>query len=191
MKKTVLFILLSMFTSYLLQAQASFGVKAGVNLGSLTGEFPYGQKTRVSFNAGFVSEFPLSDSFSIQPELFYSDKGTQVIQRDASTVEFQLSYVELPVLAKIYFAEGYSSFEIGPQFGYKLTEKVEGETPDADFARDFDTSIVAGLSYKFDNGFFVTGRYIYGIPDQFIKNAFMGNPYARLSTVQFSLGYMF
>ncbi|GLB53849.1 hypothetical protein NBRC110019_28900 [Neptunitalea chrysea] len=191
MKKTVLLIVSLMFTALCVNAQASFGVKAGVNVASLTGKFPYGQKSKIGLNAGFVSEFPMSDSFSIQPELFYSDKGTQVVLTDGTAVKYKLDYVELPVLAKIYFAEGFSSFEIGPQIGLKLSEKVDGTAVEEDYARDFDTSLVAGLSYKFEGGIFVTTRYIYGIPDQFIKAKFMGSNYSRLSNIQFSLGYMF
>lgn len=74
-------------------------------------------------------EFPISERFSFQPELLYSGQGFTMLTRNQDNifdtdenVEFQLAYLQLPLMAKFYLIEGLF-IEAGPQFGYKLSEK--------------------------------------------------------------------
>lgn len=54
-----------------------FGVKAGLNLASVTGDFTDDFDGRASLHFGVVAEFKISDVFSFQPELIYSSQGAK------------------------------------------------------------------------------------------------------------------
>ncbi len=194
MKKKLLCVLAILGSVTFSTAQSSsgfdFGIKAGVNIAGLSGDnFEDAQKELIRFHGGLVGELHMSYFFSLQTELTYSAQGIEVIDDDGPNMNYQMNYLQLPVMAKFYFVEDYSSLEIGPQFSYKINEKVDAF--DEDRLRDFDLGIVAGLTYKFDNGIFVSGRYYYGLDDLLITRVTFGSGYIRNNVVQFSLGYMF
>src|SRR5690606_16273456 len=111
--------------------------------------------------------------------VLYSGQGFTIKSNDQDNVfdtdenvEYQLSYIQVPLLAKIYLIEGLN-VEIGPQFGFKLNEEIDteptadaGDTeidPDDSYIRDFDAAAAVGAGYKFDNGFFLSARYTHGL----------------------------
>lgn len=207
MKRNVLLLFLVVFVSVAVKAQADqslaqFGIKGGVNLATLTADdFEDGADSRTSFNVGILAELPLSDRFSIQPEVLYSSQGFDIQQNDdGDDLEYQLDYIQVPILAKIYLIKGLS-VEAGPQFGFKANEEIDSNPngDDGDFVidqdssvfKDFDTSIVGGVSYKFETGFFVSGRYTYGLTNIF-KDGIIGDNFEAKNAVwQFGLGFMF
>lgn len=194
MKKKLLCVLAILASVTFSTAQSSsgfdFGIKGGVNIAGLAGDnFQDAQKELISFHGGLVGELHFSYLFSVQTELTYSEQGIQVIDNDGPDLDYKMNYLQLPVMAKFYFVEDYSSLEFGPQFSYKINEDVE--TYSEDRLRDFDFGIVAGLTYKFDNGIFVSGRYYHGLDDLLISSSAFGSAYIRSNNIQFSLGYMF
>ncbi len=194
MKKKLLCVLAILGSVTFSVAQSSsgfdFGIKGGVNIAGLSGDnFEDAQKELISFHGGLVGELHMSYYFSLQTELTYSAQGIQVVDDEGPDLDYKMNYLQLPVMAKFYFVEDYSSIEIGPQFSYKFNESVD--TYEEDKLRDFDFGIVAGLTYKFDNGVFVSGRYYHGLDDLLISTRAFGSGYIRSSVIQFSLGYMF
>lgn len=184
------------------QSLAQFGIKGGVNFATITGDdFEDGADPRTSFNVGVLAELPLSDRFSIQPEVLYSSQGFDIEQNENSDdVEYQLDYIQVPVLAKIYLIKGLS-VEAGPQFGFKANEEIDNN-PNGDdgdlviddensLVKDFETSIVGGVSYKFDTGFFISGRYTYGLTNIFEDDVLSDNIEAKNAVWQVGLGFMF
>lgn len=195
MKKTIYFLFGIFLCSVCYSnAQMSYGVKAGVNISSLTGEFKrgIGQKSMINFHAGFVTEFPLSDRFSLQPEAYFSRQGTQIVQPNGNEIKYHLDYVNIPVLAKFYIVEGYSSVEIGPQFSVQTSEKLDPNVDGKEeYTRDFDKALVLGTTYQFDNGLFCSLRFNVGFSDLFITHSLYGNGHAASRYAQFSVGYKF
>lgn len=173
MKKSFLFIAAMVLTTTFVAAQESvyFGVKGGLNLSNFSGDgwsdFDDG-KARTAYHLGLLAEVPVSDRFSIQPEVLYSAQGYD-IQRidDGQDVEFQLDYITVPVLAKVYILEGLS-LEAGPQFGFLVQNEVKSPSATFELNEDnfnnFDLSLGLGASYKF-NKFFLYGRYNAGMTD--------------------------
>ena len=111
------------------QSELAFGIKGGVNFSNLTGdgfdEFD-DDSARTSFNLGALVEIPVTEKFAIQPEVFYSGQGFDLVQReDAEDTEFQLDYINVPVLAKIYLVQGLY-LEAGPQVGFLVDSQIEG-----------------------------------------------------------------
>ncbi|MDT0644308.1 porin family protein [Zunongwangia sp. F363] len=186
MKKSVLIIALAIFGVTGMKAQefVQFGIKGGANFSTFTGDGIQGFEdpdSRTSFNVGVLAEIPLiEDRFSIQPEVLYSAQGFDISddQQDNifdvdDNVEYQLDYISVPVLAKIYLVDGLS-VEAGPSFNFKVNEEIDnaplqdgGDTDVSDVSavQDFEIAGAAGLEYKFNNGFFIQGRYTYGFSD--------------------------
>ena len=143
---------------------------------------------------GAIAEIPLiDDSFSIQPEVIYSRQG---FERDYSflgnnyTAEYQLDYINVPILAKLYIVKGFS-IEAGPQFGFKINEKIDLDNNDGnageelDEVNDFDMSLAAGLTFQFDGGLFINGRYNHSF------NEVIKDTDAKNSVFQVGLGFKF
>src|SRR5690606_28120677 len=141
-----------------------FGVKGGVNFSSFTGD-GYDDfvdpEERTSFHLGLLAEIPLSDRFSIQPEVLYSGQGYDIASRDgADDVELQLDYINVPVLAKFYLFNRFS-IEAGPQIGFLVNKEIDtnpsGDGGDIslndDSYKDVDFAVGLGASYKFSNFF--------------------------------------
>lgn len=170
----------------------SFGVKGGVNFATITGDDFDSPDSRTSFHVGVLAEFPVTDMFSIQAEALYSGQGFEadVDGPDGDKVEYQLDYINVPVLAKIYVIPGLS-LEVGPQFSFKVNEEADlnpnsddGDV-DLDEAKSFDFGLAGGLSFTTPGGFFATGRYTYGLTD-IIENANVRN-----SVFQLGVGFKF
>lgn len=199
MKKSILIIAVVLFGTTTLSAQEywNFGVKGGVNFSTVTGDYFESPESRTGFNLGVLAEIPVADRFSIQPEVLYSAQGYTIDSRDQANVldvddnvEYQLDYVQVPVLAKIYLIEGLS-LQAGPSFNFLVNEEIDfepldndGELP-RDNAQDFEFGVAGGLEYKINNGFFIQGRYTYGFTDTFEDTE------ANNSTFQVGIGYMF
>lgn len=177
----------------------SFGVKGGVNFATITGDDFDSPDSRTSFHVGALAEFPVAEIFSVQVEALYSGQGFESdIDGDLfggdGKIEYQLDYINVPVLAKFYLIEGLS-IEAGPQFSFKVNEEIDinpngddGDFPldDTDYeAKDFEFGIAAGLTFQTDMGLFATGRYNLGVTD------IIEDSDARNSVFQIGIGYKF
>jgi len=199
MKKSILIIAMVLFGANTVSAQEywNFGVKGGVNFSTVTGDYFDSPDSRTGFNIGVLAEIPLADRFSIQPEVLYSAQGFTEASVDQANfadvddnVEYQLDYVQVPVLAKFYLVEGLS-LQAGPSFNFLVNEELDYQPLDDDGevalnnAQDFEFGGAAGLEYKFNNGFFIQGRYTYGFTDV-IEDTDINN-----SAIQAGIGYSF
>ncbi|HEA29945.1 MAG TPA: PorT family protein [Leeuwenhoekiella sp.] len=200
MKKGFLMIALIVFGATAAQAQQDwgFGIKGGVNFANITGNDFGDADGRTSFYAGLVGELPIVDNlFSIQPEVMYSGQGYDLARIDQDNVfdtddnvEYQLDYINVPILAKIYLVEGLS-VQAGPSFNFKVNEEIDSAPTadngdvDLDSAKDFEVGGAVGLEYKLNNGLFIQGRYNYGFTD-IIDQGDVHN-----SVFQAGVGFMF
>lgn len=146
-------------------SNSHFGIKGGLNYSTITkGDFNEGPDARTSFHLGIVGEIPVvANVFAIQPEVLYSRQGFEINQNILGTnykTEYKLDYINVPVLAKIYLGKAIS-IEAGPQFGLKVGEKYENQdsTTETNDVNDFDTALAVGLSFNFDGGVFLSGRF--------------------------------
>ena len=173
----------------------SFGVKGGVNFATITSgndEFN-SPDARTSFHVGAVGEFPIAEIFSVQVEALYSGQGFEISDNNGindQKVEYQLDYLNIPVLAKFYLFEGFS-LEAGPQIGFVVNEEVDFRPLDdagdieREDAESVDFGVAAGLTFQTDMGLFASGRYNLGLTDIY-NDANIQN-----SVFQISLGYKF
>ncbi|MEZ7495358.1 porin family protein [Leeuwenhoekiella aequorea] len=159
-------------TALMAQSELAFGIKGGVNFANFTGDGGDGfddDNARTSFNIGALVEIPVTERFAIQPEVFYSGQGFDLVQRDdEQDTEFQLNYINVPVLAKLYLVKGLY-VEAGPQIGFLVDSQLDGPNGsvdiDEDNFNDIDFGGAVGLGYKFDGGLYLNGRYTQGFSD--------------------------
>src|ERR1700749_475310 len=137
MKKIMLTAAAVMAFAFSNAQETKFGVKAGLNLVTLTGAVE-DASAKVGFNAGGFAEIKLSEKFAIQPELLFSTQGYKYKETGSDAdysyeEKLNLGYLNIPVMAKFYVAQKFS-IEAGPQLGIllsakaKVEEKVDGVT---------------------------------------------------------------
>ncbi|MBD1422144.1 porin family protein [Sphingobacterium chuzhouense] len=211
-------ILLSLGAAVLLaagaQAQTSWGLKAGVNLGKYSnapdGAKDY-QKMNTSFYVTGYADLPVAPNFSVQPGLSLQGKGDKYSfdgdNLDGSSTTNVMA-LEVPVNAVYYIPTGYSGsvfLGAGPYVGYSLSGKqkikgniggtqAEGEY-DIDFSGDdkhqkpFDFGLNFMAGYKLSNGFLVNAGYGLGLtnlsPSSNSDNKFSNR------VLSFGVGYQF
>ncbi|OAB78166.1 porin family protein [Cochleicola gelatinilyticus] len=178
MKKVFLVAAVAVFGVSTTFAQADFrmGAKAGVNFAKLTGDDVEDADGRTGFHVGGLVEIPVTEKFSIQPEVLYSQQGLQRKDEFAgTTVESKLilDYINIPVMAKFYVTDEFS-LEGGPQFGFRAKSEFEtnidedgneGETTidlKDDFS-SFDLGAGIGAAYRLPMGVFFQARYVLGL----------------------------
>lgn len=166
MKKLVI-IFLGVVFGLQVNAQLTFGPRAGLNLASIVGDNE-DAKMKIGFQVGGAANYEISDMFSLQPGLLLSMKGvTDDLDEDEGKSSMSLGYLEIPVNAVANFS-GFQVFA-GPYVGLGLFGKskweYDGESNDTDiqFVSDYkdvdddkfglkrlDFGINAGLGYKMD-----------------------------------------
>ena len=108
MKKSVLTVLFALFCTMSF-AQLSFNVKAGLNLSSYIGDNSDHSKFKPGVRLGVGMEYQFTDIISLQPSLFFSQKGAKysegyegIVDADADVKINQL-YLELPINVQFRF----------------------------------------------------------------------------------------
>ena len=192
MKKSFLIIAIIVFGLTNLNAQeVKFGAKAGLNLASITGDETDGIESRTAFHVGAVAEISISDKFSVQPELLYSAQGAKD-SFEGIDVDAKIDYLNLPIMAKYYVAEGFS-LELGPQVGFLLSAKAEGGGESIDFkdeTKGIDFGANFGVGYKLESGLNFGARYNLGLSN--INDGEDSDDFKNQnSVIQLSVGYFF
>lgn len=192
MRKILLFAAFTVFAFSASQSQElRFGAKAGVNNAFLGGDLGLAElSTRTSFHIGGLVEIPLSEKFSLQPEVLYSSEGYDQWIIFLSSTEVELDYIRVPILAKYYIINGLS-VEAGPNLGLLVSAKTNGEN-DKDHFKDFDAQLAIGASYRLNFGLFFSLRYNQGLVNILDQTDSNGESLKGQSNVfQISAGYSF
>lgn len=221
MKKSYLLIAsLILSVAAMAQSGVRFGIRGGVNSASLQGdavnslqnllEFSKGAVTtssRTGFYGGGYADIPVSEKFSIEPGLYYSQKG-YVVRGDLNIkvldmlgvnakAQLNTSYIDLPVLAKV----NLNGFEIfaGPQVSYLANASLRTTAGALGFNvldskmdatnqfNKWDAAITGGVGYQFTNGLNLRASYDYGLMKVDDGSSF--NAYNR--AVKVGIGYSF
>jgi hypothetical protein len=137
------------------RAQIQFGVRAGLNVASVTGSDVRSATPRLGFHGGLVANYDLGGRASFQPGLLYSQKGaTGQFSEQAEGVggdsfEFSIDYLDIPLLFGYDVPTGtnlVARLSAGPQLSLKIWETVslEGAGLEFDLMRGSDLSLVVG-----------------------------------------------
>ncbi|RKS98155.1 porin family protein [Chryseobacterium defluvii] len=181
----------------------AFGIKAGMNVSSLSkDEGLDDQKSKIGFNGGVFANIPVASSFSVQPELLYSQYGSKAeytVLGDKYSSSTNLDYLTVPVMFQ-YNALPNLYLEAGPEFGFMLSakNKVKNEstgnssTTD-DFKDDLNTfnfGIGLGAGYYFTPNIGLTARYVAGLTD-IAKDRPSGSDAVKNNVFQVGLAFKF
>jgi hypothetical protein len=187
-------LLISTFT--IAQSKPSFGIRAGGISSSISGnamdnfkdmlEFANGMITtndRQGFFVGGFVNIPVGSTMSIEPALYYSQKGYEMkgefnvkgFEFIGANAKAQLrsQYIDLPVLIKANL-NGFQLFA-GPQvsylsqadlrttagvLGFNLLNKTMNAT---DNLNRWDVAATGGVGYQFNNGLNIMALYDHGL----------------------------
>ena len=150
-----------------INAQVTYGVKAGANFASISNiadDFGDGVKAKpkVGFHAGVFANIPVASSFSVQPELLYNQAGSK-LTADGESMTYNLDYLAVPIMGQ-YNIMPNLYLEAGPQFGFLLSSKTkyDGETEDIDkdYINSFDFGLGIGAGYYIIPNLGVSVRYV-------------------------------
>jgi hypothetical protein len=221
MKKSILLVVAILFGIFSINAQTvNFGAKAGVNFADITGDESDSFDGRTSFHFGAVAEIPVSEKFYFQPEIIYSEQGSDYKDSETDTDgeytftetaegEIRLGYINIPVMAKYYVTEGLS-IEAGPQVGFLISAKNEydytytetslegdftdtesGEDDIKDYVKGIDFGVNFGVGYKLESGLNFVARYNLGLTDANDDTNYLGDSTYKNCVIQLSIGYFF
>lgn len=192
MKKNLLIFSFAFLTGVSANAQSGLGIRGGANFfnfgGNDVSENAY--TSRIGFHVGVYASLLGAGPISIEPGIYYSVKGTQ--NDDALNTRAILNYVDVPVLLRLKFGEGFNVFA-GPQVSFLANSKFEGDfggstvSLDTESVKETDAALVFGLGYNLPKGLNIQGSYDYGFTPIF-KNS-DADVYNRGFKV--SLGYTF
>src|SRR6218665_679812 len=179
------------------QAQIKYGVKAGANFYKVTGDgaedLEQSRKIKLGLSGGGFVNIGLSESFSVQPELLYSQEGNKQKEGDGS-LNLKLNYINIPVMFQ-YNASGFYG-ETGPQLGLltsaKIKTKFDGESESQDVKDSFKSinfSWAVELGYKLSNGLGIGARYNIGLSN--IADAEGSDASIKSSGFHIGLSYTF
>ncbi|MDE2805079.1 MAG: porin family protein [Gemmatimonadota bacterium] len=136
-------------------AQVAFGVIGGFNRARFTGSGAVDVASRTAFLMGAVGDVPITETFSIRPELYFSAKGAEVRTAlgpgaGGSVKTFALSYVQLPLLAQLRPQAGgsvrphlFAGISVGAVLGCKLGTADCGDIQEIN-QHGMDASVLMG-----------------------------------------------
>ena len=161
------------------------GIKGGYNLAAVSFDGDGETEQRHSFHIGIYGESFISESFSIQPELIYSQQG-YVITDSNGTFTQKLNYINLPVMLKAYPSKNFF-LEAGPQIGLAVLHKEEYDglfsSSQQYDPNSFDWGVNLGGGFKTDSGVSLGVRYHLGLGDLYDEGK------AQNRVWQFSVGF--
>jgi len=165
-------------------AQLNYGVRAGLNYSALSK--PYDLNNGNHFNpgalAGLTLGYSLNETFAINAEALYQVKGSKELKLYGNAiedVEYNLSYLNIPLLFEARFGEKYGMPEtwsintyVGPYYARLIEASNIYEDESVfdlnDIVRESDAGIVIGVGVSKDIGaieFFTDLRYEAGFMD--------------------------
>jgi hypothetical protein len=152
-----------------------FGIKGGINFSNMYIDEVGDGKMRLGWHIGVFSKFPLTRGVSLQPELLYTTKGTELTYTSqaigAGDYRFNLNYVEVPVLLSFNLGEQFH-INAGPYLAYltkaDVTDIENNGTVEylinlnEDSFKRWDWGLAAGLGFDINN-FTMGARYTLGL----------------------------
>lgn len=177
------------------------GLRAGLNLSNMyVGDDITTNKMKVGYHVGLFAKFPISRGFSIQPELLYSNKGSELnFGQENGEYRFNLNYIELPVLLAFNVGENFH-INVGPYVGYlakaDITLLKNGDFDDLTDLNEnafnrWDVGGTAGVGFDFDK-FTIGARYNLGFRE-LNNSTLLGQiiPGSKNNSVYVTLGFAF
>ena len=169
MKKIILSAMAVFAFGFTNAQEAKFGLKAGLNISNQKYEaegISVNANSIVGVQVGGFAEIKVADKFAIQPEVLFSTEGSK-IKAEGEEILFNLSYINVPVMAKFYPAPKFS-IQAGPQLGFLVSAKGKFNDEKVDIKdgyKSINFGLNLGAGYEFTDNFLVDVRYNFGLSD--------------------------
>jgi Outer membrane protein beta-barrel domain len=111
-----------------------------------------------SFQVGLFGKFQINNAIGLAVEPGFIQKGAR---NSNSNYNVRLGYIDMPVIL-FYVPIKNLNIEIGPEFGYRIYWKVDGNSKDLPYTKK-DLSAIIGLSYDLNNRINFGSRYSYSL----------------------------
>ncbi|MEO6135396.1 MAG: porin family protein [Ginsengibacter sp.] len=144
----------------------TIGVKAGANLGKMTGQSFKDQYTLGYQVGGFVT-IPLGKRFAIQPEVIFNQTNLDTSSKFSDIYAFnnvskiELRQLSIPIMLNVNLNK-YITFQAGPQFGVTLDQSKNLLENGKDAFKSGNFSLAGGIQLNLLK-FRVYGRYVGGL----------------------------
>lgn len=133
------------------KSEYKLGFKGGVNFTNVGTKTGVTNKSLTGVHFGLFAKLPITNSFAVQPELYFTTKGGELTYQNVvvdGTAKFNLNYIEVPVLAVFKIFPGFN-FQVGPYASYLVSSKVKNVN---EVSFNFEDNIQSGDFNKFDTG---------------------------------------
>jgi hypothetical protein len=190
MKKISLLVLILTASILVFAQPPKFGLKAGLNIATLSNVSGVDWNNRLGLNAGALAHIHLSPEWGLQPEVMFSGQGAKYTIGNGAEHDLILNYINIPLNLQYMFDNGFR-LQTGPQIGFLIDvkDKLNGQETGfftSDDFKDIDFAWTFGLGYLTYSGIGVDGRYNLGISN--INEA--GTNKLRNNVFQVGLFYM-
>ena len=185
-------------------AQASFGLKAGLNTSFFSGDDAGTSGTaigetqpRLGLVGGVTARFDVNPGFALQAEALYSQKGDVLNAPEAAGGDLvtRLDYLEVPVTARLGSRLGQTldgGVSLGGYAAFPLRARVTDDLGEVD---DIDARTDYGLVLGLDAGsgpYYVEGRYSLGLAKPIEFDSVLGeDPDLKNQAVSLTFGVRF
>lgn len=179
MKRNTLLVVVAVVLATQLYAQkrVSPGIRAGVNLASLSN---INADFKTDFYAGGILGINLGQRYTLQPELIYSRQGANNVLFSGEeagepdrTENVTIQYLSLGVMNKFYLVDGFHALA-GPSLDLKIGKNFPRIDFDDEDYGGVDLGISLGLGYTLPIGLTFEGRFKTGMLDAFNNDYFLG-----------------
>jgi hypothetical protein len=144
------------------QASIGIGVKGGLNFAKIDGTSSVGDnyKGRTGYHFGAFTLIKIG-KIGIQPEVLFSKQGSKVSRPNTQDVDANFSYINVPVIVKLYTIAGIN-LQVGPQFGF--LSRAEFDDKDIKSSvKNSDVSLALGAGWDLPFGLKIDARYNLGL----------------------------
>ena len=196
------------------QAQVSYGLKAGVNLGKFSNQSDMAkdyQTNNVSFFVTGFADLPVATNFSVQPGVSLQGKGNK-FKYDGDGLDGKsttnVMSIEIPVNAVYWIPTGASGsvfLGAGPYVGFNVSgkQKFEGNLGELGGEGESDINFGGGddemkvvdaganflAGYKFGNGLLINAGYGLGLSN--LSNSSDSDDKFSNRVLSFGVGFQF
>lgn len=125
-------------------AMAQFGARAGLNMANFDG---FSFNSRIGFHLGAYYEYEITPEFSVEPGVFYSQKGYKSSTGD---IKENLNYIDIPVLVRYHITEMFNVFA-GPQASLLISRRYDNNgniSQTMEILRGYDFAGVLGAAVE-------------------------------------------
>ncbi len=141
------------------QEKIEFGVRAGLNVNSLSGSGAKGMKSRVGYHVGAVMDWNVAKNLYVQPGLYFTTRGAKS-SYDGGEEKINMNYLQIPITVAYRFPVSEQvkiDVNVGPYIALGLGGKKKVEFSESDWGEDEggeETKMFGsnGLCKRFDAG---------------------------------------